>query len=360
MGLDRPLEKRFLGTLALSIAALLGFLYVFDARAMATELQGVAPVPLLAGFLAVLLAMACWAESMRRILLASGGHVQPFRGFLAYATGMFAKQVLPMGNAGGLPIMAYAIDREADIGFNRSLAVVTIGDFIGLCSTLGLTVAGVAYVVVQFPGTRLLEAALVGVAILAAALTSIGVLLLYRRSVLRYLVLGVARLLRGTLGRYSGRIETRFAPETVGASVDRYFETVDAVRSDSRSVLVAVGLAVVGWTAFAVPLYTSARAVGYPIAFGLVLFVVSVGGVATLVPMPGGLGGVEFAIGGLLVATMGIDLAVAGATVLVYRLAVYWFPILIGIGALLVTGTSVRSLNASVEDVPGRDDRDGI
>ena len=358
MGLVRSPSRRFLATLGLSIAALLGFLYVFDARAMAAELQGVAPVALLAGFAAVLLAMACWAESMRRILLGAGGHVSPFRGFVAYALGMFAKQVLPMGNAGGLPIMAYAVDREAEVGFNRSLAVVTIGDFLGLCSTLLLTVIGVAYVVVRFPGTRLLEAALVGVAVFAAALLSLGVLLLYRRAVLRYLVLGSARLLRGTIGRYSARIRASVGTESVGASLDRYFETVDSVRADSRSVLLAAGLALVGWTAFAVPLYTSARAVGHPISFGLVLFVVSVGGVATLVPLPGGLGGVEFAIGGLLVATTGIDLAAVGAIVLVYRLCVYWFPVALGVGALVYTGTSIRSLNQPVNGMLETETRD--
>ncbi|WP_181684934.1 lysylphosphatidylglycerol synthase transmembrane domain-containing protein [Halorhabdus salina] len=253
-----------------------------------------------------------------------------------------------MGNAGGVPIIAYAFDRQARTGFNRSLAVVTIGDFLGLVSTLVLVTIGVGYVAVTVPGSRLVGTALVLVVLATVALLSVGVLLVYRQHVLKFLVLGVAHIFRGTFGRLSTGVERRLAPEPLSASVDRYFETVDTVRGDRRSLLIAFLLAFVGWTLFAVPLYTSAIAVGRPIPFGLVLFVVSVGGVATLVPLPGGLGGVEFAIAGLIVVTANVDPAVAGATVVLYRLSVYWLPVAIGLVAAVYSGISVGSFDDSV------------
>lgn len=352
MGLQLTPRMRLGAGFCLSIAALAGFLYVFDARAMVDALRGATLVPALAGFGAVFLAVACWAESMRRVLVASGGYLSAREGFLAYCTGMLAKQIVPMGNAGGVPIMAYAIDREAGVGFNRSMAVVTIGDFLGLLSTLVLAVVGVGYVIVFVPGTRLLRAALVGVAVFAGVLLAVAVLLLYRRRLLRYLVLGVSRFLRGVLGRVSRRIEVKLAPESVAASVDRYFETFDTVRADRRSLLVATGLALVGRLLFAVPLYTSALAVGRPIPFGLVLFIFPVGAIATLFPLPGGLGGVEFAVAGMIVAMTGTEIAVAGALAFLYRLCVYWFLIVLGLLGVVYTGTSVRSLAASEDRVP--------
>lgn len=343
---------RYLVSFAASIVVFGIFLAVFDAGAIVRRLRGVHLGPVIVGFGAVALAMACWAESMRRVLGCAGGTLSPSRAFLAYAAGMFAKQILPMGNAGGVPIMAYAFDRQANIGFNRSLAVVTVGDFLGLVSTLVLATIGVAYVALTVPGTRLIGTALVVVVVATVVLLSAGLLLLYRQQVLRYLVVGVAHVLRGTLGRLSRRIERRLAPEPLSASVDRYFETVDAVRDDRRSLLGAFVIAFVGWTLFAVPLYASSIAVGRRISFGLVLFVVSVGGIATLVPLPGGLGGVEFAIAGLIVVTANVDPAVAGAMVLVYRLCVYWLPVAIGFAAVVYTGISVRSLDASPDRVP--------
>lgn len=331
------------------------FLFVFDAGSIWTVLQGVRLTPFALGLLATFGAVACWAESMRRVLVATGGHLSPSRGFAAYGAGMFAKQVLPMGNVGGVPIMAYAIDREAGIEFNRSLAVVTVGDFLGLVSSLLLALVGVAYVLVQYPGSRLLRAATVGVAAFAVALVSVAVLLVYRRGLLRYAVLGIARFLRGSLGRVSARVEARLSPDRVDASVGRYFETFDAARSDRTSLGIAAAVSLVGWTLFAVPMYTSALAVGEHVPFGLVLFVVPVGAVASMLPLPGGIGGVEFAVGGMLVAMTGVDLAVAGAMVVLYRLSVYWFLVLIGGACVLVSAVDVSAISGEVaagEDLP--------
>ncbi len=348
---DTDMRRLVLG---FAVAALTfgAFLLVFDPGAMWDTLRTVSLVPFAVGLLAVLLAVGCWAESMRRVLLASGGQVGPLRGFAAYGAGMFAKQVLPMGNAGGPAIMALAIDREADIGFNRSLAVVTIGDFFGLLSTLVLAFVGVVYVVVTVPPSRLVQAVFVGVVIFGLVLVSVAVLLLYRRNALRYAALGVARFLRGTLGRLSTRIERALVPARVDASVQRYFDTVDAAGADRRSLVVALCLALAGWTLFAVPLYTSAAAVGSPLAFGLVLFIVPAGGLATAVPLPGGIGGVEFAVAGMTLALTAIDPAVVGAMVLLYRLCVYWFVVAIGTICLSYTATGLGVLTAEVSMGP--------
>lgn len=353
--------RRLLTGFALAALVFGAFLVVFDAGGMWETIRGAAPLPFAAGLVAVLLALVCWAESMRRVLVATGGHVDPVPGFAAYSTGMFAKQVLPMGNASGPAIMALAIDREADLGFNRSLAVVTIGDFLGLLATLLLALVGVVYVVVSVPPTRLVQVVLVGVAVFAAALVSFAVVLVYRRSAVRFAALGVARFLRGTLGRVSRRVEAALAPARIDESLARYFETLDAAAGDRRSLLVAAALALVGWTLFAVPLYTSALAVGAPLSFGLVLFVVPAGGLATIVPLPGGVGGVEFAVAGMILGLTSVDPAVAGAMVLLYRVCVYWFLVLIGAASLGYTATSLGSLAADVPDGPTAvDATDGV
>lgn len=337
---------------AIAAAAMAAFLLVLDPAAIWAVLRDVSLPQFALGLVAVLLAVACWAESMRRVLLAAGGTLDVPRGFAAYGTGMLAKQILPMGNAGGPAIMAYAIDREADLTFDRTLAVVTIGDFLGLLATVVLAFVGIAYVVVTLPPTRIVDAALIGVVVFAAVFLSIAYLLVARRRTLRLLVLGVARLLRDTVGRLSGRLAAALSPAAVDASLERYFATVDEAATQRRAMLVAAGLALLGWTLFAVPLYTSAAAVGVPLSFGLVLFVVPVGGLATAVPLPGGIGGVEFAVTGMLLAVTTIDPAVAAAIVLLYRLCVYWFLLLVGVASLAITATSLRTIAADVAAEP--------
>jgi len=337
------------GVATLAFAA---FLYVLDPVAMWAVVRGVDLGSFAAGLVAVVLAVACWAESMRRVLLATGGHLSPRQGFAAYASGMLAKQLLPMGNAGGPAIMAYAFDRESDLDFERSLAVVTIGDFLGLCASLLLAFVGIAYVALAVPPSRIVRAAVVAVSLFGVVLVSVAILLVFRRRTLRYLVLGVARILRDTVGRLSGRLAAALSREAVDAGTSRYFETFDAATDDRRSMAIAAALALSGWTLFAVPLYTSAAAVGAPMTFGLVLFVVPVGGLATAVPLPGGLGGVEFAVAGMILALTPTSPAVVGAMVLLYRLCVYWFVVLLGGLGLAMTATGVRSFAAEAMEDP--------
>jgi uncharacterized protein (TIRG00374 family) len=344
--------RRALVGFAIAIATLVAFLLVLDPAAIWAVLRGASVPWFIAGLLAVLAAVACWAESMRRVLLAAGGHLGPVRGFAAYGTGMLGKQILPMGNAGGIAIMAYAIGREADLDLDRSLAVVTIGDFLGLISTVVLAFAGIGYVVITLPPSRLVDAAVLGVVLVGLVFVTLGVMLVYWRSLLRRVVLGVARGLRLTIGRLSDRVAAKLSPGGVDAGIQRYFATFDAAATDRRAMLTAAGLAVLGWTLFAVPLYTSAAAVGEPIAFGLVLFVVPVGGLATAVPLPGGIGGVEFAVTGMMLAVTAIEPAVAAAIVLLYRFCVYWFLILVGAGSLTITATDLRSLASDVTEEP--------
>jgi hypothetical protein len=50
-----------------------------------------------AGLVAVLLAVAWQAESMRRVLIDAGGHLPATRGVTAEGIGTLATQILPMG-----------------------------------------------------------------------------------------------------------------------------------------------------------------------------------------------------------------------------------------------------------------------
>lgn len=344
--------RRLVAGFAVAAVALGAFLLLFDPAAMWATLRTAAPGPVAVGLLATLLAVGCWVEAMRRVLHAAGGDVGYVRGFAAFGAGMFAKQVVPMGNASGPAIMAVAIDREADIGFNRSLAVVTIDGFLGLVVSVLLALVGVAYVALSVPPTRLVGVVLVGVAVVAVVVASLALLLVYRRRSVRFLALGIAHLLRGTFGRVSRRVEAALAPARIDAGLSRYFETFDAVAADRRSLVVSFAFALVGWTLFAVPLYTSAAAVGAPLAFGVVLFVVPAGGLATAVPLPGGLGGVEIAVAGMVIALTAIDPAVAGAMVLLYRLCVYWFLVAIGGACLAYAATDLATLAAEAPSGP--------
>jgi uncharacterized membrane protein YbhN (UPF0104 family) len=60
--------------------------------------------------------------------------------------------------------------------------------------------------------------------------------------------------------------------------------------------------------------------------------------IASITPLPGGLGGVETVLVALIVPTTGVTVAAATAAVVVHRTATYWLPTLVGDGAAAAFG----------------------
>lgn len=71
----------------------------------------------------------------------------------------------------------------------------------------------------------------------------------------------------------------------------------------------------------------------------MVLVAIPVGAMASITPLPGGLGGVAAVIGGLVAATTGgISTATVAAAVLIHYGATYVFPTMVGGGVAAVLG----------------------
>jgi uncharacterized protein (TIRG00374 family) len=109
-------------------------------------------------------------------------------------------------------------------------------------------------------------------------------------------------------------------------------QAFDRIAAEPRALAYALVFSYVGWVFFALPLYFAGRTIGVPVDLLLVLFIIPASTLAGLVPSPGGLGGVEVALVGLLVALTALAPASAYAVALLYRVASYWFAV--GVGGL--------------------------
>lgn len=114
-------------------------------------------------------------------------------------------------------------------------------------------------------------------------------------------------------------------------------------------MFVSLALSVVGWVLFALPLYTSALALHDTIPLAVALFVVPASGLATVIPLPGGLGGVEILLTGLVASMTGIDASAAEMIALLYRLCAYWFVIVLGGICSAYLPTSAEELSRAGE-----------
>jgi uncharacterized protein (TIRG00374 family) len=212
-------------------------------------------------------------------------------------------------------------------------------EFLSLVASVSIALVGVVALVVFEPPTATLRWLGVGAGIVAVGLVVLGIVLWYRRRHVTLAVVGLAHLLYPLVYRISPRLADQVHPDDVTGSVGRCYASIDAVTADRTAVASAFGLTVLGWICFAIPLYTAALALGVPLSMALVLVLVPAAGLLTVVPLPGGLGGFELALTGLLTALAGVDLAIAGAVVILYRLCSFWFFVLVG--GLCAAGSTV-------------------
>ncbi|MFC7194908.1 flippase-like domain-containing protein [Halosimplex aquaticum] len=179
-----------------------------------------------------------------------------------------------------------------------------------------------------------------GLAIAVAFLLSVAVLVYYRRALVERFVLWLAAGGRATVGRASARAHSALAADRVRATFETYYVAFDRALADRWQVWRAAAFSLVGWALFLLPMYTSFHAIDQPVPYALVILVVPVLSLVNIVPLPGGLGGFEVALAGVVVALVGIGLPAATAGVFLYRLSNYWFVVMLG--GLASLAVSVR------------------
>jgi len=147
-------------------------------------------------------------------------------------------------------------------------------------------------------------------------------------------ILGVpARILPGRSPPDRADVERR---------IDGFFGTIERIASDRRRVLTALTFSALGWLGLMTSLWLSLYAIeGQGVVFAAVLLAVPMGSVASITPLPGGLGGIEAVLITLLVPTTGLEATAIAGAVVIHRAASYWLPVLIGGGAASALGVKV-------------------
>lgn len=316
-------------------ALLATFLSVVGTRSILRELSVVEPLPFTLGLLGPLVALFAWSEVLARLLDVGGG--RRFR--LAFLAGDFTKQVLPMGHASGPVITTLAVSSVLGREYDNTLAAVSVTELLNLSASLVVATLGLLLLAVVRGGTFLWSFALLLVAVSFVVVALAWIVWARRPLVERALgaIGGVARRITRRTGSQLGDL---FSPSRVGATVDDYYETLAVLVADRRRIATAGAFALVGWFAFAFPLYAAAVALDLHVPVGLALFAVPVAGLVTWLPVPGGVGGVEAALAALIVLGAGVDSGAAAAVAILSRLCTYWF-------VLAVDGAGVAVLSAT-------------
>ncbi|NEU56485.1 lysylphosphatidylglycerol synthase transmembrane domain-containing protein [Halorussus sp. MSC15.2] len=273
-------------------------------------------------FVSTLVSLVVWAKSWDVILCTVGIDV-PFRKIVVtYFAATFADYATPFGKAGGGPFIAYVLAADTEANYQDSLASVVTADLLNLLPFFTFAGLGTLALLIQGEVPKQAE-------VLVAGLGGMAVLLplaIYGSYRHRNFVEGLVVKVSSPIARRVDRIDA----ESIRNRIDEFYDLVDRIAASRRQLAYTLVFAYVGWLFFAAPLYLAGRTLGVHLSPVLVLFVVPASSIAGIVPTPGGVGGVEFALVGLLVALTALQTDLAASVALVYRVASYWFALAVG------------------------------
>lgn len=274
------------------------------------------------------------------------GYIEMFRGvfskvgtgvigrtesYLITMAGLAASRLFAAGGAGGLVLQAWAL-RQAGLP-RRVVADKTIS-FLVLTYfpyAAAVLICGLGLRTGLFPGEAPVAMTLVP-AVIALIFMGVAALILLVPTDLQRRLDGFARR-TGLLGRMAQRLASIPAASSAGLH-----DAIAHLRSRDPALLGAIAF----WAFQIAVLWAAFHAFGDPPPLGVLIQAFFVGMLGNLLPIPGGVGGVE---GGMIgsFAAFGVDAGLAVVAVLVFRALTFWLPLLPGVIAFF-------RLRARVED----------
>lgn len=343
---ERAGYGRLLLGLGLAVVLLGGLLLSLDVNAVLGAVAAADPLLVALAAALSLLAQLCWSLTTTTILEGVDGSLPRRRIQLGYLSGTFGKQVLPMGNVGGSAILAYVIAEDLDRRFRDIFAAVTASELLVFAGSVAVATTGLAAVL--FSPYSGLPTPLVLAVLAAILLVTVvaGAVIAYRIHLVGTLLQRVAWLLRATVGRISVRVDRTLAPERVRSGTDSFLDAFGTATGETRRLVVATTVAVIGWLAFSLALSVGLLAVGVSIPLGFALFLTPAAGVVTLLPTPGGLGSTEIGLTAAITVFVAASPAVVAAGVIVFRLVTYWLVVVVGgLASLYLSATVWHALD---------------
>jgi uncharacterized protein (TIRG00374 family) len=279
-------------------------------------------------------------------LLSGLGYVAAFRMVfcrrmswrVSYQVGMSelgANALFPTGGAGGLALGAWALKRGGMAGAEIARRTVAFFLLTSVPNVVGVILVGVGLAVGLFPGETDLTLTLLPA--LIAALSILGALLVGRAATSLHL-----RLRRAEAHGASKR--TSAVLRTLVAIADGVGEAVALLRE--ANVWLIVGL--IAYLVFdLMVLWATFRAFGAAPPLAIIWIAYLIGELGGLIPVPGGIGGIDAGLLGTFVL-YGVSLTSAASAVLAYRAIALWVPAVFGAVAFAALRRTLRNESQAI------------
>jgi uncharacterized protein (TIRG00374 family) len=316
--------------------------WLIDINRFLQELRQAAPI-----VIGIMVVGACgwltaWSLSLRTVIDVLGAKLPVWRSVLAYASALCSNNITPFGQAGGEPVAAVFISRMSSVEYETALASIASVDAIHFAPSITFALLGLAYYALFATlGHYLVIAVIV---VIALAIIVPGLLVLaweYRYRLEQRAIDSLAPLLY-RIGRHLPRIAAP-TPDAIAQYIGDFFASLERVTTDQRRIAIALGFSAVGWFVQIILLWLAFIAIGHRIPLSVVFLVIPIGNIASIAPVPGGLGAVESVFVVLITSMTGLPSAVVAAAVIIYRGIVYGLPIIVGGSVIAVISARVSA-----------------
>lgn len=264
------------------------------------------------------------------VFVRAGSRIGLRESYQITMAGLAATRLFAAGGAGGVALTAWALRRSGMA--RRTVADRTISFLVltYLVYMVGLVVGGVGLYVGLFPGSAPFSITIVPAIFGAVVIIACLVLALTPPDLQRRLE-GWARR-RGRFARVAQRLAN--LPAAMSAGIR---DAIEHLRSRDPALIGAV----LYWGFNIAVLWAAFRAFGDAPPIAVIMVAYFVGMLANLLPLPGGVGGVDGGMIGALIA-FGVDNGLAVVSVLTYRGFAFWLPTIPGAIAYFQLRTTVQ------------------
>lgn len=324
----RRTARTLLGA-ALALLGLVGYVWLVDAGTVVATLGRLSAPSLVALVVAGFVSPLVWGVSLWLVLGGLGVDCSVPTAVSLFLGSVFLNGVTPFGQVGGDPPSGLLIASVSATTFEEGVAAIGSVNALNRLAVGLLGVGGVTALASRAAVDADLWAATVVAVAVGGVLALGGVLAWVHRETVAAVVAdlladGVVRIVRPL------PLVPTPSRETVVGRVRGFVAALERLAGRPRRLLAAFLLGLVGHLAVAGTLWLAVASldVGIPPAF--VLAVIPVLKLTGATPLPGGTGGAELLLSGLLTTAVGLAAPVATAAALLYRAVAFWLPTVAG------------------------------
>lgn len=247
-----------------------------------------------------------------------------------FLTAMFAKYVTPYGQVTSGVGMAAVVSRYYESAYEESLAAILSADFLNYVPYYTLGGGALAYLlfVDALPASLGAYLLIAGAGVLGLALMVIAIW--WGRASVKRTVVNAGRRFRAAIVERSPRIARVLSRENIRSRFQGFSATLGLLSKDRETIVIAAIWAHLAWLGLAGALFSSALAVGVQLSISVTFLSLALSKAGFVIPTPGGVGGVEIALAGVLYLLSPMGVATATAVAILYRFSTYWFTVLLG------------------------------